>query len=290
MSKQIRADIFLLLITAIWGASFPLMKNVLDYINSFAFLSLRFIIAAIILAVIFFKNFASINRKIVVCGFITGFMLFAGMVLQVTGLRFTTASNSAFITGLNVVLVPVISSTLLRKKPDINSTIGVTLAAAGLFFLSGGLDFSFNFGDFLTLLCAVAFAMQIIFIDKFTNEHSPVLLAVLQIGFVALLSSIVWAFTDYEPLKINTAVIVTLIVTGVLGTALAFAGQSVVQRFTSPTRTALIFSAEPVFGAIFAMTIPDANGSVEMLTWNAAVGCFFILAGMLISEIKLKKK
>lgn len=106
MSKQIKADLFLLLITAIWGASFTLMKNVLEVIPSFAYLSLRFIIATIVLVVIYYKNLRTASKKVIVYGCIIGLMLFGGMALQVSGLYYTTASNSAFITGLNVVMVP----------------------------------------------------------------------------------------------------------------------------------------------------------------------------------------
>lgn len=289
MTKQIRADLFLLVITAIWGSSFTLMKNVLDHLPSYAYLSLRFIIATIVLIAIFYKKFKYINLKITVYGFTIGLMLFGGMALQVTGLCFTTASNSAFITGLNVVMVPVVSAVILRKKPDLASVIGVTLAFGGLFFLSGGLNFSFNKGDFFTLLCAVCFTLQIIFIDKFTNDYDPALLAILQIGFAAILYTGVWITTGIKSLEFSASVIFTLLMTGVLGTALAFAGQTIVQKDTSPTHTALIFTAEPVFGAIFAMIIPNSRGLTETLNFNTFIGCALILIGMLVSELKLYK-
>lgn len=289
MTKQIKADLFLLSMTAIWGSSFILMKNVLEHIPSFAYLSLRFIIATIVLVVIFYKNLKTANRKVILFGCIVGLLLFGGMALQVTGLYYTTASNSAFITGLNVILVPIVSSILLKKKPDRASTIGVFLAFAGLFFLSGGLSFCFNLGDFLTLLCAVCFTFQIILIDKFTNDQDPKTLAVIQIGFAALLNTFVWLGLDFKPFELDTSVIITLAITGVLGTALAFAGQTIVQRFTSPTHTALIFAAEPLFGAVFAMIIPNTQGVTEVLKFNSAVGCLLILAGMLIAEMRLGK-
>lgn len=290
MSKQIRADISLLAITAIWGSSFTLMKNVLDHIPSFAYLSLRFIIAAAVLLVIFYKKFRLINRKALIYGCIIGLMLFGGMALQVSGLYFTTASNSAFITGLNVIMVPIISAMFLRKKPDLNSIIGVVLAFAGLFFLTGGLDFRFNLGDFLTLLCALCFALQIIFIDKFTRDQDAALLSVLQVGFAAVLYTGVWLGIDYKPVVLDATVIVTLLITGVLGTSLAFAVQTIVQKDTTPTHTALILTAEPVFGAVFAMLIPNSAGVTETLKLHTVIGCVLILLGMLVCEIKIGKK
>lgn len=290
MSKQIKADILLLVIAAVWGSSFTLMKNVLDHIPSFAYLALRFIIAAVILIVIFHKNFKLINKRVLLYGVITGLMLFGGMALQVTGLYFTTASNSAFITGLNVVMVPIIAAAFFRRRPDLSSIIGVILAFAGLFFLSGGLDFRFNIGDLLTLFCAICFALQIIFIDRFTREQDSILLGVLQITFAALMYTGVWVTTDPQPFAVDWTIIVTLLITGVFGTALAYTGQTVVQKYTSPTHTALILTAEPVFGALFALCIPNSAGETEILTFNTIIGCTLILAGMIICELKIFKR
>lgn len=290
MTKQLKADLVLLSITLIWGASFTLMKNVLDHIPSFAYLSLRFIIAASILSIIYHKRMTKLKFKTVLYGCIIGLMLFGGMALQVSGLYFTTASNSAFITGLNVMIVPVMSAAALKKNPGLFSIIGVFLAFGGLFFLSGGLEFHFNIGDFLTLLCAFCWSFQIIFIDKFTNREDSVQLAVVQITFAALLNSAVWMGMNYEPIAMDWTVIITLLITGVLGTAFAFAGQTIAQRYTSPTRTALILTAEPVFGAVFALLIPNSQGVTETLKLNTVLGCALILAGMLIAEMKPGKK
>ncbi|HHW00543.1 MAG TPA: DMT family transporter [Clostridiaceae bacterium] len=286
MSKHLKADLSLLLATAIWGSSFTLIKNVIDHIPTFAYLSLRFIIASIILIAVFYKKLKYINKKAVIYGCIIGLMLFGGMALQVSGLYFTSASNSAFITGLNVIMVPLFSSAILKKKPDRSSVIGVILAFAGLFFLTGGLDFRFNIGDFLTLLCAVCFALQIIFIDRYNKEQDPIILTLIQISFTALLNTVVWLFIDYKPVVINANVAFTLFATAVLGTAIAYLIQTVAQKHTTPTHTALIFTAEPVFAAFFAMIIPNSNGTVESLSLNTIIGCALILAGTLICELR----
>jgi len=290
MSKQIKADIILLLITIVWGSSFPLMKNVLDHLPAFAYLSVRFFMAALVLAVIFFRHFRNLNGKVLLYGCIIGMTMFAGMALQVNGLYTTTASNSGFITGLNVVMVPVISAWLLKKKPDKSSTIGVATAFIGLFFLTGGVNFRFNLGDFLTFLCSICWAFQIILVDKFTNEQDPALLGIVQISFTSLASTAVWLTVDYKPLAFNSTVIVILLITGLLGTAFAFGGQTIVQKDTSPTHTALIFTAEPVFAGIFSMLIPNSQGKTETLGPVTIIGCVLILAGMLIAELRIGEK
>lgn len=285
MKKNIKADLLLIVVTIVWGSSFPLMKMILEYLPSYAYLSLRFLLATVLLVAIFHRHLKAFTRKTLLYGSIIGVAMFAGMALQVNGLYTTTASNSGFITGLNVVLVPMISAVLLKKRPDRSSLVGVIVAFVGLFFLSGGLNFNFNYGDFLTFLCSICWAMQIIFIDRFNAEEEAALLAIVQIGFTSLISTAVWLTIDFKPLVINGTVILILIITGVLGTALAFGGQTIAQKYTSPTHTALIFTAEPVFAALFAMIIPNALGQTETIGLAKAIGCVLILGGMLVSEL-----
>ncbi len=291
MTKKIKADVMLLLITVIWGASFPITKMVLVYIPAYAYLALRFILAALVLMLIYSKSLKNITKATLVHGGIVGLFMFGGMALQAVGLYTTTASNSGFITGLNVVMVPVISALLLKKRPDKSSIMGVSVAFTGLFFLSGGLKLDFNFGDFLTFLCAICWAFQIIFIDRFTQTDDASFLAIMQLAFTGLASAGLWLAVDSgKPLVINGTVIWILLFTAILGSALGYGVQTVAQKYTTPTHTALIFTAEPVFAAIFAMVIPNADGITEMPSITKAIGCVMILAGMLVSELKLGQR
>lgn len=290
MTKKLKADALLLFITVVWGSSFPLMKMILSYLPAFGYLALRFLLAAFILAAIFHRNFRLFRIRTLLYGSVLGLLMFAGMALQVNGLFTTTASNSGFITGLNVVIVPFISAWLLKKKPDRASVIGVSLAFAGLFFLTGGLNFKFNIGDLMTFLCSICWAFQIIFIDRFTEKEDAPLLAIMQVGLTGLLSAAVWFAFDFKIVVFNGTSITIILITAVLGTALAFGGQTIAQKSTTPTHTALIFAAEPVFAAVFAMVIPNAEGKTELLGITSAIGCALILAGMLIAELKLGRK
>ncbi len=288
MTKKLRADLVLLSITVVWGASFPLMKNVFEYIPAYAFLSIRFMMAAIVLSAIYHKSFKKLNKRALVYGSILGAFMFGGMAFQAVGLYTTSASNSGFITGLNVVMVPIVSAMLLKKMPDRSSFIGVVIAFAGLFFLSGGLKPDFNFGDFLTFLCAICWTFQIIFIDRFTRTEDAPLLAIIQLLFTGIASSGLWLAADLgKPIVINGTVIAIILITSVLGSALAYGVQTIAQKHTTPTHTALIFTAEPVFAVIFAMIIPNAEGITEMPTIIKAIGCLLILAGTITSELKL---
>jgi len=288
MTKRLKADLMLLAITTVWGASFPLMKIVFDYIPAFAFLSIRFLVAAAVLSAICFKSFAKLDKRTIVDGIILGLFMFGGMGFQAVGLYTTSASNSGFITGLNVVLVPIVSAVLLKKKPDRSSVIGVILAFAGLFFMSGGLNPDFNFGDFLTFLCAICWTFQIIFVDRFTGTEDARLLTIIQLLFTGAASTVLWLTVDIgKPVVINGTVIVIILITSVFGSALAYLVQTIAQKDTTPTHTSLIFTAEPVFAAIFAMIIPNAAGETEMPELMKALGCLLILAGTMISELRL---
>lgn len=277
--------------TIVWGASFPLMKIVLEYIPAFAFLSIRFMAAAIILSVVYYKSFKKLNKRALGYGVILGLFMFGGMGFQVVGLYTTSASNSGFITGLSVVMVPIVSAMMLKKKPDRSSFVGVALAFAGLFFMSGGLNPNFNIGDFLTFLCAICWTFQIIFVDKYTRIEDASLLAIFQLLFTGLAGSSLWLAVDFgKPVVINGTVILIILITSVFGSSLAYAVQASAQKHTTPTHASLIFTAEPVFAVIFAMIIPNAEGLTEIPTITEAVGCLLILAGTIISEFRLGQK
>ncbi|HZK27476.1 MAG TPA: DMT family transporter [Thermoclostridium sp.] len=293
ISHNWKSDLSILGITIVWGSSFILMKNLLDYTPIFAYLSLRFILATIILCILFNRRLKDINKQVLKWGILVGLMVFGGMMFQVVGLQYTSASNSAFITGLCVVIVPLLSSIYLKKKPSNYAFVGAFLAAIGLFFLTGAFEFKFNKGDFLTFLCAICFAFQVILIDKAASKHDPVLIAVLQIATAAVFFTVIWGFQKFSLPVVNTTLITTILWTGALGTALAYGVQTVAQKYTSPTRTALIIACEPVFAVIFAWVIPNSAGVTEKPTLYTIIGCVMIFTGMLLSEIpsmKLSKR
>lgn len=281
-----RADLVMLAITFIWGASFSLMRNVINFLPAIPYLALRFSIASIILLTIFRKRLAGLNKKILLQGAVIALTYYFGMSLQVFGLYYTTATNSAFITGLCFVMVPAFSALMLKKRPKLYMIIGVVVAAFGMLTMTGGLDSRFNFGDFLTLLCAVSWALEIIIIDKYSAESDGALLGLVSIAFAAVMFLITWGITDRSPVALNNPFIWgVLLWTGLGGTAFAFAGQTIMQKYTTPTHTAVIFSMEPVFGLLFALLLPAVDGSVEVMTLAKGIGCALIFAGMMTCEV-----
>lgn len=280
-SQQIKADLALVAITCAWGVTFVLVQQALSGIGPYYFIGLRFTIAFGFLALIYWKRLAQLDWSTLKAGLIIGSFLFGGYAFQTVGLKYTTVSNSGFITGLSVVLVPITTALLNRKPPGLITTLGVVSATLGLGLLSLGDNLTVNLGDVLTFFSALSYAGQIILVGKYASRHDPILLAILQIGVVALISMACGAVGETFPQHFTKPVRVGLLITAIPATAIAFLVQNLVQRYTSPTHTAIIFIMEPVFAAGTAWLLTG-----EMLTGRQWVGCLLILAGMLVTELK----
>jgi drug/metabolite transporter (DMT)-like permease len=294
---SIFADILLLLVAFVWGSTFVIVQNALDFLMPFSFNGVRFTMASVLLIawLLIFqrKQLKECNRKLIFSGIIIGFWLFVGYATQTAGLLFTTSSKAGFITGLSVVLVPVFSL-LLKQKPSKNAILGIMVATIGLYLLTMTDSISLTIGDGLVFICAIAFALQIILTGKYSFNFPTLLLTVVQIITVAVLSMIcAFLFEDWQSsftsdILLDTNVLTALIITSVFATALAFLIQTSVQKYTNPTRVALIFAMEPVFAAITGFIWAG-----DRLSISAFAGCLLIFAGMIYAEIpggKFKNK
>ncbi len=280
--KRLVADLSLLAVAIVWGYTFVAIKDALASVTPFNFIAIRFMISLALLCVIFRKSLRELNRAELRGGIIIGLFLFLAYAFQTTGLKYTTASNAGFITGFSVVLVPVFSSIFLKSIPDIPSIAGVILATAGLFLLSYNGSLSLNRGDILVFFCAIAVAMHILTVGYYSGRNSAVRITIVQVAVVTLLS-IICAVVFEEPVMPRGRVVWSaLIVCSVFATVGAYLVQNTMQRFTSSTHTALIFTGEPVFAGIFGYFLLG-----ESLSANAVTGCALILAGMCISELKV---
>ncbi|RSD26563.1 DMT family transporter [Mesobacillus subterraneus] len=284
------ADFSLLFVALIWGATFVLVQNAVSFLEPFSFNTVRFTMAAILLGiwlVVLEKDqFKKLDKKLLLSGLMLGFWLFIGYAFQTLGLVYTTSSKAGFITGLSVILVPLLMIGILKQKPGISSIIGVSAATAGLYLLTMSDVSSLNIGDAFVLICAAGFALHIVFTGKYSSSYPTLLLTTVQIATVAVLSGLSSViFEDWKrafnPEVIFSAnVIIALLVTSILATALAFFIQTNFQKHTTPTRVALIFAMEPVFAAITAFFWAD-----ERLAFSALIGCALIFAGMIFAEL-----
>lgn len=294
MTKKHLADISLLLVAFVWGTTFVIVQKAIATLPPYSFNGIRFSIASIILflvIIIFYRdNLKQINKQLLISGIILGILLFLGYTAQTIGLQFTTASNAGFITGLSVVLVPIFSIIILKVYPKLTSVIGMILAATGLYLLTAVGGNGFNVGDILIFFCAIFFALQIVFTGKFSPNYNSLMLAWIQISVVAVLSLFFAViFEDFTAIRLSSLlkfdIIIALLITAIFATALAFLAQTYFQRFTSPTRVAIIFAMEPVFAALTAFVVAN-----ERLSLFSIIGGLLILLGMILAEIEPRDK
>lgn len=276
-------DLSLVAVAMIWGATFVLVKRALADVSTLLFLALRFAAAAAALAFVFRKQLRSSYFKPALRGgMLAGACLFLGYVLQTFGLKYTSASKTGFITGLYIPLVPLFSSLLYRRLPQFAELAGVATAFIGLMLMTVQRDLmSLSRGDLLVMGCAVAYSFHILVLGRFARSAIPGALAVMQIATAAVLSSATFWWAEPVRIQWSRDLWIALAVTSLFATALAFAVQTWAQRWSSPTRTALIFSTEPVFAWATSYALAG-----ELLSRRATIGAALILAGILLVELK----
>ncbi|MFL0269057.1 DMT family transporter [Candidatus Clostridium radicumherbarum] len=285
MKKQFKADILLILITFFWGSSCLMTKIGLDEIQGFNLIALRFIIAFLLSASVFWKRFMTINVKTVKYAAILAGILSAVFVFMTFGVKYTTASNAGFLTCLAGVFIPLILFILLKQTPKINVVISICLAFLGICLLSLNQQLQFNKGDLLCILCSLAFAVHIIATGILTRGVDSVSLGVLQLGFVGVYSMIFSFIFENPKLPSTNQFWFTVLALSIFCTAIAFIVQTVAQKDTTSTHTGLIFSLEPVFAAILAFIFAG-----EILSIRGYLGAVILIISILLVEFDFKYK
>lgn len=274
------ADLSLLMVTAIWGTTFVVVKNAIAEMTPMYFLALRFSLAALVLFVI--PGTARGLRQAWRRTLLPGGLLAMAYLLQTYGLIHTSASRAGFITGLSVILVPLFVSLMDRRKPSALVLTGALISTTGLSLMSGGGSNPLNIGDFLVMGCAVGFALQIIVVGRRAGELPPLSLTLGMLGTAALLfwpGALQELFYHGAPVLPSINAIMAVLMTAIMATSLAFYLQCRMQRFTTPSHTALIFSAEPVFAAVFAFLLAG-----EILGPLGIMGGILIVLGIVLVE------
>lgn len=277
--KRRWANLSLLTVALIWGSTFTIVKQAVEDLPVFPFLAIRFGIAFLTLLPFVYRQRDTLTRSNILKGLGLGGILFLGYATQTIGLQYTTASNAGFITGLSVVLVPILVGITTRTLPRPSLIAGIVCATLGLALLSLNENFSLNSGDLIVLICAFFFALHIFFVGQYAPTENAVLLTAGQILSVSILSGVSSGIFPHDTLNFTPFVWFGILLTAVLATSAAFFVQTKMQQFTTPTQTALILSTEPVFSAIFAFLLAG-----EILTPRGLAGAALVLVGMLIAE------
>ncbi len=281
--KKAGAYFLLVLTTFFWGLTFVVVKDAISHVDVFVFLAQRFLIATGILLAVGPILRRKLTFQTFLKGLILGSMLFGGFAFQTVALTDTSASNTAFLTGLNVVFVPLISSIFFRKPVAGKTKAGAVLAFAGLYLLCAtGASWALKTGDLLAIVCAVCIAVHIIYTGKYARECDIYWLTTIQLGVIGVLSLAVTFFTGKEVFVWYPEIKNALIICVLFATIFAFLVQTSMQQYISPSSTAVIFCLEPVFAAVCAYVLISEN-----LGTKGFIGAGMILAGMILSELKL---
>jgi drug/metabolite transporter (DMT)-like permease len=279
MSVRTKAELLLATITAVWGATFVVVKGALADASPLVFIAIRFSLAGLLLALVLGRGLRDIGWGVLGPGLLQGVFLFGGYALQTWGLIFTTPTKSAFITGFSVVLVPLILAAggAPLRLPSLAAAL---TGLAGLYVLlapsgAGGV----NPGDLLTLGGSVSFAFQIVLVGRYAERLPLRAVVPVQITAVGLLAAVSLPFSGHLRLEWTPSLLGAFAITTVFATAFAFSGQNWAQQYTPPSHTALIFALEPVFAAVTSFFVAGERMGPRFLA-----GCALILGGMVISE------
>jgi drug/metabolite transporter (DMT)-like permease len=281
--RQYGAELILVSVTVFWGGTFPLVKDAIEELPVMAFLWIRFALAAVILFLwAGYSRIGRLGKGGWIRGVGLGTLLFGSYAFQTFGLALTSSANAAFVTGLNVVWVPLLAGPILSKPAAPGSRIGVVCALLGLFMLTYQTPWRLNSGDALVFVCSIFVAFHILGLDAWTHGYDGRALAFVQICTMAILS--LAGSLLFEPVswpRVWTPKIYwALIICSVFATVYAFWAMTVFQKRTTPTRAALIYTLEPVFGALMAVFYAG-----ERLTGIAWSGGVLIVLGMIVAEI-----
>jgi drug/metabolite transporter (DMT)-like permease len=272
------ALVLLLAVTAVWGVTFVQVKDAVAVYPLFAFLAVRFAFAGATLAPAAAPRLRGLGRGGLRAGAALGLLLAAGYALQTAGLQRTTVSATGFVTGLYVVLTPVLALALFRVRTGLAVWAGVALATGGLALLAG-VHAGSPSGDLLVLGGAAAFALQIVLVERWAPRYDVV--ALTQVEMLAALAAFLAVALALGDLAVphGRTVWAALLVTGVFASALAFLVQTWAQQRTSATRVAVVFAMEPVFAGLFGYLLDG-----DRLGWSGWAGCAVILLGIVVAE------
>ena len=289
MSKQVRADGILILVTLCWGVSYLLMDISLEELDPFTLNAFRFLGAFAIAALVSFKKIRTVNKTTLKYSLLVGFALVFVYIGATFGVKYTSLSNSGFLCALTVVFTPILAWLFFKKAPGKKLTFVVILCFIGIALLTLGDDFSINMehlkGDLLCLMCAVAYAADLLLTEKAVSheEVDAYNLGVFQLGVTGALNLIMALIVETPQAPQTMEVWSAVIFLSVFCTGVAFVLQPVAQQYTTASHVGVIFTLEPVFAAVVAYFFAG-----EILSFKAYLGAALMLASIFIMEIEFK--
>lgn len=279
--KQYIGDVMLLITAIVWGSGFVVTAIALEYLTANQVMAGRFVLASFILTILFGYKFKKIKKSTIWKGAILGAILYIAFVLQTVGLQYTTPSKNAFLTALNVVIVPIIAYLIYKRRIDRFEIAGSILAIIGISFLSLQGSLTINIGDVFSLACAVAFAFDIFYTNLFVQKEDAISLTIVQFITASVISVAVVFFQRGIPATIEKEALYSLVYLAVFSTAIAYLFQNMAHQYTTATKAAIILSTEAVFGMLLSVLFLH-----EVLTGRMLTGAALIIAAILFAEVK----
>lgn len=279
--KKYLGEIGLMITAIIWGSGFVGSAMALDHYTPYQVLAGRFLIGAVLLSLVFYRKFKLVTKSMLIKGAILGSILYIAFVLQTVGLQYTTPSKNAFLTAVNVVIVPFIGFFIYKRRLDVFELTGTVLAVIGIALLSLQFTGEVNVGDMLTLLCAFGFAFHIFYTARFVKEEDAVVLTLLQMATAAILALSVIGMKGETSFSFEASALLPLVYLGVFSTTIAYLLQTVSQKFITETKAAIILSTEALWGSLFSVVILS-----ELLTVRMSLGAMLILIAIIVAETK----
>ena len=282
--KVLTAYTALLFLTVVWGLTFPLVQMALRDVSPALFLTVRFLIAAAAMLIVFRKQVIPANRRDLVKGIVIGLFLWGGYIGQTTGLQFTAASRAGFLTGTLVPLTPLFAFLLFGERFSLRLWISVFIAFFGIFVMSQPSIGGFRLGDGLVLIGAACFALQIVYINRWSRKESLIALAWIQLVTSAFLSA---CSMPFETIRFHPTFLVleALLITAIFASALAVWIQMTYQPRLPAAATSVIFAMEPVFAGLAAWLF-----LAEIPPLPTLIGAMLIIFGMILSSLKIERR
>lgn len=282
MEKKIFYMFMLLLVTFFWGVTFPIIKTALQYVSADAFLAFRFLIATALMGILVRKGGDFRKRRNILTGFTAGFLLFLGYYFQTVGLDYTSAAASGIITGIYVVILPLISFLFLHNKVSRMDVYASVIAFTGLIIMSAGSSAGFGsrLGDLLTLICGVAYAVQIAYVSRYSGSLNSYTFTFYQLLAVTVFS---FAAIPISPGGIGTFngyVIFALVFTAIFGSIFGYYVSTIALIYVDPAAAGVIYVGEPVFAALASVIIAH-----EALGISVIIGGTVMVAAMLMTSL-----
>jgi len=278
--KNLKAELLLFLTATIWAGTFPIVKTSMLTFPPFYFIGIRFLIGAVLFSAIFFRRLDLGNPSVVKAGLVLGLFQMIGFGSQTFGMIYTTASNSALITGITILIVPFAQYAIVKKKVLTENWIGIVIVTTGLALLTQPHISGINTGDIITIICPFAWAFYIIYVDVFTNKYDIRTLVFLQLWVVVIISFVLgFAFEDFSSISFSEGEIISLLYMGILATFVTTILLNKYQRETTPVRASIIYTWEQPAAVILSVVFIK-----EQFNYLQIAGGVLMILGMLYSE------